>query len=75
VLLNSVDMYSYASKGAGIFFFDGNAKAGGGSLNDVLAEMLARPGFDRVDAARCDVLSRFSWGSVREVLRQLYSRP
>jgi glycosyltransferase involved in cell wall biosynthesis len=75
VLLNSVDMYSYASKGNGVFFFDGGAKAGAGSLNAVLTDMLARPKIDRIDSGQCDVLARFSWAQVKDVMRSLYSRP
>jgi glycosyltransferase involved in cell wall biosynthesis len=75
VLLNKVDMYSYASDGNGIFFFDGSARGGADSLGAVLARMLARPSFDRVDPGRCDVLTRFSWNRVTDTMRQLYSRP
>jgi glycosyltransferase involved in cell wall biosynthesis len=75
VLLNKADMLSYASESEGVFFFDGRIKTGPGSLNAVLADMLARPGFDRVDPMQCDVLARFSWDRVRETMRLLYSRP
>jgi glycosyltransferase involved in cell wall biosynthesis len=75
ILLNKVDMYSYASAGDGVFFFDGNAKTGPESLGAVLAGMLARRRFDRVDPAHCDVLARFSWDRVRDTMRMLYSRP
>jgi glycosyltransferase involved in cell wall biosynthesis len=75
VLLNKADMYSYASSGDGVFFFDGSAKAGPGSLAAVLADMLVRPGFGRVDPAHCDVLARFSWKSVQDTMRILYNRP
>ncbi len=74
VLLNKVDMYSYASDDDSVFFFDGSTKTGPGSLNSVLAEMLTRPGFDRVDPKCCDVLARFSWGRVKDTMRLLYSR-
>jgi glycosyltransferase involved in cell wall biosynthesis len=75
VLLNKIDMYSYASEGGGVFFFDGSLKTGPSSLNAVLAEMLARPGFDRVVIEQCDVLARFSWDRVRGAMRSLYNRP
>lgn len=75
VLLNSVDMYSYASSGEGIFFFDGDAKAGAGGLGEAMAEMLARPKIDRVVPQDCDVLKRFSWERVKVEMRSLYSRP
>ncbi|MBX9268127.1 glycosyltransferase [Chromobacterium violaceum] len=74
VLLNQVDMYNYASSGEGVFFFDGSAKTGTGSLRSVLAEMLARPGFERVDPAQCDVLARFDWDRVKDTMRSLYQR-
>lgn len=75
VLLNRVDMYSYASEGGGIFFFDGNAKTGPNSLNAVMVDMLARPGFGRVDPKHCDVLARFSWDRVKDTMRSLYELP
>ena len=75
VLLNRVDMSNYASDGAGVSFFDGSRREGPGSLDAVLSEMLARPSFDRVDPAQCDVLARFSWDRVRETMRSLYRRP
>ncbi|AXE32669.1 hypothetical protein DK842_11500 [Chromobacterium phragmitis] len=74
VLLNRVDMYNYASSGEGVFFFDGGAKNGEGSLQAVLADMLARPGFTRVDPMRCDVLARFDWDRVKDSMRSLYRR-
>ncbi|MEO4028918.1 glycosyltransferase [Chromobacterium vaccinii] len=74
VLLNQVDMYNYASAGEGVFFFDGSSKTGTGSLRAVLADMLARPGFARVDPARCDVLARFNWDRVKDTMRSLYQR-
>lgn len=74
VLLNRVDMYSYASSGDGVFFFDGTTKAGAGSLNAVLADMLAQPKIDRVHPQHCDVLARFSWETVKDVMRSLYRR-
>jgi glycosyltransferase involved in cell wall biosynthesis len=74
VLLNRLDMSSYASVGDGVFFFDGRAKTGPGSLNSVLADMLTRQGFDRVDPARCDLLTRFSWVRVKDTMRSLYQR-
>lgn len=75
VLLNKVDMYSYASSGDGVFFFDGSEKTGPNGLGAVLAGMLARPFFNRVDPAQCDVLARFSWDRVRDIMHGLYSRP
>lgn len=74
VLLNKVDMYNYASSGEGVFFFDGSAKSGPGSLRQVLADMLARPSFERLDPGHCDVLARFSWDSVKDTMRSLYRR-
>jgi len=76
VLLNRADMYNYASDGAGVFFFDGRAKTGApDSLNAVMADMLARRSFERVDPDHCDVLARFSWSRVRDTMRSLYRRP
>lgn len=75
VLLNKVDMYNYASSGEGVFFFDGSAKPGADSLDDVLAGMLARPRFERVDPGHCDVLARFSWERVKDTMSTLYRRP
>jgi len=75
VLLNKVDMYNYASEGDGVYFFDGSRTTGPDSLRGTLADMLARPRFERVDASRCNVLSRFSWARVRDTMRALYERP
>ena len=72
VLLNKVDMYSYASKGDGVYFFDGSVKAGAGSLNVMLADMLMWPRFDRVEPEHCDVLARFSWDRVKDTMQSLY---
>jgi len=74
VLLNQVDMYNYESSSCGVFFFDGDVKNANGSLNQVLANMLARPSFERVDPEQCDVLKRFSWDSVKETMRVQYQR-
>jgi glycosyltransferase involved in cell wall biosynthesis len=75
VLLNSADMYGYASSSGGVFFFDGNSKTGPQSLNEVMVEMLARASFKRVDPAHCDVVDRFSWDRVQDTMRSLYRRP
>jgi glycosyltransferase involved in cell wall biosynthesis len=74
VLLNRLDMSCYASLGDSVFFFDGNTNTGPDCLNSVLAGMLAQPGFDRVDPARCDILTRFSWVRVKDTMRSLYQR-
>ena len=74
VLLNKVDMYNYESSGNGVHFFDGNLSSGKYSLSHVLAEMLARPSFERVDPVQCEVLKRFSWDSVKATMRVLYRR-
>jgi glycosyltransferase involved in cell wall biosynthesis len=75
ILLNKVDMSSYASEGDGVFFFDGSVQEGESSLNSVLTDMLLRPSFDRVDPAKCDLLARFSWDRVKEEMRKLYRQP
>jgi glycosyltransferase involved in cell wall biosynthesis len=74
VLLNRVDMYNFASEGHGVAFFDGSVERGADSLDSVLARMLARPEIGRVDPAQSDVLARFSWSRVKDVMRSLYQR-
>lgn len=72
VLLNNFDMYNYASSHDEVFFFDGRVESGSSSLHQVMAEMLTRPYFSRIEPERCDVLSRFNWGSVKQSLKALY---
>lgn len=74
VLLNKVDMYNYSSSVEGVYFFDGAVKVGPGSLKAIMRDMLTRPAFDRVDPEHCDVLTRFDWVHVKNVMRSLYQR-
>lgn len=72
ILLNRVDMYNYASRSGGVFFFDGSAKTGADSLTAVLTNMLRLSRFERVDPANSDVLARYSWTRVKDTMKMLY---
>lgn len=72
VLLNRVDMYNFKTSGNAVMFFDGALKDGPDSLRGVVNTLLQRSSFERVNPSECEVLSRFTWSKVRNILQSIY---
>lgn len=72
VLLNIYDMYNFQSSKDEVFFFDGSVPGDNANLKTVLLSKLQEQKIDQVNPDTCDVLKRFSWDKVTEVLRQVY---